>query len=295
MQYAFFRGCNAPQRAMDYELSTRKVAETLGINLVDLEDFSCCGYPISLIHKDTSLAMAAVNLAVAEKNGLDIITICGACTGALTKVSKIAKNDPEMIKKINDLLIPTGLQYNGKQSVKHFVRFLYEDIGAENIKKRIKNPLKGLKVAPYYGCHYLKPSDIFGRFDNPERPVTLEVLIEAMGAIVIDYPEKVHCCGGDLLAIDEHTSMEMTKSILNAVRAMDADLMVLICPFCKIMCEEMQVKIFKNVENYSEVPTMFFTQLLGLALGLDPLKDLGFSKNRPKTRQLVEKIISNQV
>lgn len=289
MEYAFFRGCNAPLRALNYELSTKNVAKVFGINLVDLDKFSCCGYPIALINKDTSFAMAAINLAIAEERGLDIITICGACTGSLTKVSELAHKDSELLEKINELLKPTGMQYNGKVKVKHFVRFLYENIGDEKIKTKIVKNLEGLKVAPYYGCHYLKPSDIFDRFDNPENPVSLENLIKTTGATVIDYPEKTHCCGGDLLAIDESISMNMTKSILNAVNAMGADVMVLLCPFCKIMCEEMQVKIFKGVENFSELPTMFFTQLLGISLGLDPVKDLGFAKNRSKTRILAEK------
>jgi heterodisulfide reductase subunit B len=289
MDYAIFAGCTVHGRSLNYEISTRKVAEDLGINLVDIEDFSCCGFPISSIHRDTSFALAAINLCLAEEKGLNIITLCNSCTAYLTKVNMILKNDAEMFDKINEILKSNDLEFKGNIEVKHILRVLYEDVGTVKIEKTIKKSLEGLRIAPIYGCHYLKPSPIYNNFDNPEKPVSLDNIIKATGATAIDFSEKILCCGGAILAIDENASMGMTNIVLDAVKALDADAMATICPFCHVMYDEYQQSIGNKNNKEYEIPTLFFTQILGLAFGHDR-KELGLKYNAVNTKSLIRKI-----
>jgi heterodisulfide reductase subunit B len=289
MDYAIFAGCTVQGRSVNYDISTRKIAEDLDINLVDIDGFSCCGFPISSIHRDTSFALAAINLCLAEEKGLNIITLCNSCTAYLTKVNMILKNDKEMFDKINEILKVNDLEFKGKIEVKHISRLLYEDIGTVKIEKTIKRSLEGIRVAPLYGCHYLKPSPIYNRFDNPEMPESLDNLIKATGATAIDYPEKILCCGGAILAIDENASMGMTEIVLNAIRSHDADAIATICPFCHVMYDEYQQSIGNKNNTEYEIPTLFFTQLLGLAFGHDR-KELGLKYNAVNTKSLITKI-----
>jgi heterodisulfide reductase subunit B len=271
-------------------MSTRKIAEDLGINLIDIEEFSCCGFPTSFIHKETSYALAAINLCLAEEKGLNIVTLCNSCTSYLTKVNLVLKNDKEMFERINEILKSADLEYKGKIEVKHITRLLYEDIGTVKIEKKVTRSLEGIRVAPIYGCHYLKPSTIYNRFDDPEMPISLDTLIKAIGAQALDFPEKILCCGGAILAIDENASMGMTHIVLDAVKALNADAMATICPFCHLMYDEYQATIGTMYNKEYDIPALFFTQLLGLAFGHEP-KELGLKLNAVNTKKLVNKII----
>jgi heterodisulfide reductase subunit B len=289
MDYAIFAGCTVQGRSVNYDISTRRIAEDLDINLVDIDGFSCCGFPISSIHRDTSFALAAINLCLAEEKGLNIITLCNSCTAYLTKVNMILKNDKEMFDKINEILKVNDLEFKGKIEVKHISRILFEDVGTVKIEKTVKRNLEGIRVAPLYGCHYLKPSPIYNRFDNPEMPESLDNLIKATGATAIDYPEKILCCGGAILAIDENASMGMTQIVLDAIKSHDADAIATICPFCHVMYDEYQQSIGNKNNTEYEIPTLFFTQLLGLAFGHDR-KELGLKYNAVNTKSLITKI-----
>ncbi|MCK5561896.1 MAG: CoB--CoM heterodisulfide reductase iron-sulfur subunit B family protein [Thermoplasmata archaeon] len=290
MEYAYFPGCTVSARSLNYDLSTRKIAETFGIELVDIEGLSCCGYPISSVHRDTAFVMAAKNICKAEEKGLDILTICSACTSVLTKVNKVLKNNDTERERINKVLESLGYEFKGKSKVKHFVRFLFEDVGPGNIENKIVNNLEGLRFAPVYGCHYLKPSDIYDEFDDPEDPKTLDQLIELTGGQAIGYESKFLCCGGALLGIDETTSMTMTKEILDDVKFSKADAIVLLCPFCSIMLDEYQDTIGDGFHVEYNLPTLYYTQLLGLAMGYK-YKELGLNQNVVKTKKLIEKIV----
>lgn len=292
MKRAVFLGCTVPVRALNYDMATRKVAETFNIELEDLA-FTCCGYPLSSVHRITSVTMAAVNLCKAEKNNLDIVTICSACTSILSKVNKHLKEDKEERETINDLIEPLGYEFKGTIEVKHFMRFLFEDIGIKKIEEKVVNNLEGITVAPIYGCHFLKPSEIYNSFDDPERPVTLENLISATGATPIDFEGKNFCCGGAILGVDETTSLTMTKEILDGVKKHNADTMALLCPFCSIMFDEYQPSIGEGFRTEYDIPALFYTQLLGLALGYD-VKTLGINKNKVKAKKLLKKILGEE-
>lgn len=291
-KYALFIGCTISVRGLNYELSARKVAEILGIEFVDIQEFSCCGFPLSSIHHESAVVIAARNIALAEAKGLDIITLCSACTGYLTEVKNLLANDSnsKILKDVNTKLKDLGYNYKNGVKIKHFARVLYEDIGVDEIKKFIKNPLKGIKVAPHYGCHYLKPSEIFDGFDSPIHPQSLDKLIEVTGATPVQYRDKMQCCGGGILAVNEETSVKMVREKLDHIKNANADAMTLICPFCSIMYDEFQPTVESTYETEYNIPVLYYPQLLGLAFGLDPKKDLAVKKNLVKVKPLLEKI-----
>lgn len=287
--YALFLGCTIPVRAQNYELATRKVAEALGLPLEHIDNFSCCGYPVSSIHHRTAEEMAARNLALAEARGMDICAICTACTGVLTEVSHALAEDEAKRAEINETLKEIGLNYRGTVKVRHFARVLYEEVGLEAIRSKVVRPLGGLRIAPHYGCHYLKPAEIYEGFDSAENPHTLDELIEATGAASVSYPKKLACCGGAVLAVDETTALKISKGKLDQLKALEVDAIGLICPFCSVMYESNQKKIEKTFETEYNLPVLYYPQILGLAMGMDP-KELGFQMNRVKPKDLLEKV-----
>jgi heterodisulfide reductase subunit B len=291
-EYALFIGCTISVRGLNYELSARKVAEKLGIEFVDIQEFSCCGFPLSSIHHNSAVTIAARNIALAKAKNLDIITLCSACTGYLTEIKKLLENktNSKLLKDVNSKLKDLGYKYEKGVKIKHFARFLFEDIGVDKIKEHIKEPLKGIKVAPHYGCHYIKPSDIFDGFDNPFHPQSLDKLIEVTGATPVHYRDKLQCCGGGILAVNEETSVKMVKEKLDHIKDANADAMTLICPFCSIMYDEFQPTVEITYETEYKIPVLYYPQLLGLALGLDPKKDLAVRTNQVKVKPLLEKL-----
>ena len=284
MKYALFLGCTVPVRTMGYEVSTRNVMKKLGIALVDLNDFGCCGFPLESIDHDTYLSVAARNLAVAESENLPVITLCSACNGSLLKAN-LAMQDEKVREKINANLNPLGRKYNGTVEVKHAARVLYENM--DKIAELAK-PLN-LNIAAHYGCHYTKPSEIYEDFEDPEVPYSLEEVVTAVGAHPVQYENKKQCCGGAVLGIDEAVSLEMTRQKLSHMKDAGADAMVLVCPFCDIMYDVNQKRIEKQFEEKFDIPVLFLPQLVGLALGLSP-DELGLKLNRVSVRGLLKKL-----
>jgi len=289
-KYTLFLGCTVPVRALNYEISARKVAEKLGLHLSDVPDFSCCGYPIKSVHRYAYLLMAARNLALAEKKGLPLCTLCSACCGSLTEANHEIQEDEKLRKQINeDLFEWVGLRYGGGIRVTHFIRVLDQEVGRKRISEQVRADLSSLRVAPHYGCHYTKPSTIYNKIENPEDPKSLDELIKATGAQSVQYEDKLQCCGGGVLAIDEQVALAMAHGKLDHLRAQQADAMILICPFCNIMYEGNQRKIEKAFQTEYKLPVLYYPQLLGLALGLEP-DELGMKMNRVKTTELLKKI-----
>ena len=286
-RYALFLGCTTPTRVMQYEAATRKVAAKLGIELVDLPDFGCCGFPTEKVSHDAFLALAARNLAVAEEKGLDIVTMCTACAGALAKVVHELKDEKKR-ERINKALKPTGRKVQGKVKVYHISRVLFEKVGLERIKAAVTKPMSMLRIAPHEGCHYTAPHEIFEGFDDPIKPVTLKALIEASGAKAVDYMNYRQCCGGDLLAVGEQTPVDMVHDKMENIKKAGADAMVLQCPFCDIMYDEFQGTVEEKYKAEYKLPVLFLPQLLGMAMGMGQ-KELGLNKNAVKTKALCEK------
>jgi heterodisulfide reductase subunit B len=289
VKYAFFPGCLAPVMARQFELSARKVAKKLGLELVDIEDFACCGFPIKSVDQETALLLAARDLSVAENAGLDVCTICTGCASTLAEANKELTRDDGLREKVNEKLQKIGRAYKGNVKVKHFVRVLYEDIGPEKIGSQVKHSLEGLKLASHYGCHYLKPSEAFDKFEDPEFPRTLDELISALGAETVEYEDKTQCCGGVILDVDDKIALAMAQRKLDHVNAMGADAIVLMCPLCGSMYDRNQRVIERRFNAAYNLPVLFYPQVLGLALGMDP-QGLGLNMNRVRTSDLLRKL-----
>ncbi len=286
---AFFLGCTIPVRAQNFEMSTRRVAEALGIELVDLPAAGCCGYPLKSVDLAQARLVAAAALADAEAAGADLITICTACTGVLTETARELAHDEALRAEVNAGLARVGKRVEGKIRVRHFARFLLEEIGEDAIRAKITTELAGLKFAAHYGCHYLKPSEVYEGFDSAENPTSLDRLIELTGAEAVRYRGKKTCCGGACLAVDEGLALAISKEKLDTIKARGADGIVLICPFCSIMYDSSQKKIEALAAAPYALPVLYYPQLLGLAFGMDP-KSLGFAMNRVKANDLLARI-----
>ncbi|MBR4684986.1 CoB--CoM heterodisulfide reductase subunit B [Methanomassiliicoccales archaeon LGM-RCC1] len=274
-KYAFFLGCIAPLRYPGIEKSTRDVCEALGIELVDLNDASCCPAPgvIRAFNKKTWLAAAARNLALAEKQGLPIITICNGCYGSLFDAAHELAEDKELLAEVNKILAEIGMEYKGTTKVHHFAEVLYNEVGVEKIKAAVTNPLE-YQVAAFYGCHFLKPSEI-KQVDDPENPHILDDLIEATGAKSMPRKQKTLCCGagGGLKAAFGDVAKKFTETNLENMKASGAQFIIDVCPFCHLQFDGVQKDL-----GYS-IPVLHLSQLLGLAIGMDA-KDLALSTHQ---------------
>lgn len=292
MRAAFYLGCTIPVRAQNFELSTRKVAEAFGIELVDLPAAGCCGYPARSVNMSEARAAAAAVLADAAKVAGELITICTACTGVLAETAIELEHDDALRDTVNQYLAKAGKRYEGNVRVRHFARVLLEEAGEAAIRAKVAMRLDGFRFAPHYGCHYLKPHEAHGDFDSVENPTTLDTLISLTGATSVAYRGKKDCCGGACLAVDEGLALSISKHKLDSIKEQKADGIILVCPFCSIMYDSSQKKI--EAENQVEygLPVLYYPQLLGLAMGMDPKKDLGFQMNRVKANDLVDRMLS---
>jgi len=291
MKYALYPGCTVLGRGRNYEMATREVAKILGIEFVDPDDFECCGFPIKSVHYETFMMMGARNIFAAEQKGLNICTLCSACTGSLTEVNEHLKGHFDEKTMIIAQLKRNGINYRmGRNiAIKHFTKVLYEDIGINEIEKQVKKKFSNLNIAAHYGCHYLKPTDIYINPEDPENPHSLDELIRVTGANSIDYSEKLSCCGAGVLAINEDLAYSIVRPKFQELSRNSTDAMVLICPFCSVMYDDNQKKIEQKFEEKYDLPVLYYPQLLGLALGIDA-KLLGLRMNRVSTKALLEKI-----
>jgi heterodisulfide reductase subunit B len=289
LRYALFLGCTIPARSRNYELSARKVAGRLGLDLVDLEGFICCGFPVKSADKKSGLILGAYNLALAQKKGFDLCALCSSCTSALTEVAHHLAEDESLRKEVNESLAKVGLSYEGGVKVRHFARILYEEVGKDRIKPALSRDLKGLRIATHYGCHYLKPSEIYDSFDQVEDPHTLDELFALTGAEVVEYGSKKRCCGGPVLAVDEKTALSVAKAKLDDIQASGANAIGLVCPFCSVMYDSNQKGIESQFGTSYNLPVFYLPQVMGMAMGMDK-KEIGLNMNVVKTADLMRSL-----
>ncbi|MBE0518116.1 MAG: CoB--CoM heterodisulfide reductase subunit B [Thermoplasmata archaeon] len=278
-KYAFFLGCIMPLRYPGIESSTRQVLESLGVELEDMKGASCCPAPGVMRSFDQMywMSIGARNLAIAERMGMDILTICNGCFDTLFEVAHKLNHDPELRKKVNKILKDaTGMEYNGTVNVRHFVELIYKDIGVEAVRAKAKGG-KNLKAAVHYGCHFLKPSNI-KKIDDAERPHVFDDIVEAAGMTSVPYKDKGTCCGagGGVRARTPDVALKMTKENLDNMKAAGAEVIVDCCPFCHLQYDvgQMQLKEYHT-------PVLHLSQLLGLAFGMDKEK-LGLEVHQTK-------------
>jgi heterodisulfide reductase subunit B len=277
MKYALYPGCVMPTEQYAYELSIREVLPKLEVELVDIKGFSCCGEPLKSVNQMLTLSLSARNLAIAEKQGLDVYAPCPMCHLALTECKRILDSDPLMNERINKLLEEEGLSYTGTANLVDTVELLHDVVGLDKIKTQVKKPLKDLKLASHYGCHMIRPSEI-GRPDNSENPEKIDRILEIIGAKPQYYPEKLDCCGGLLNANLPESALTKTGQKLQKVQEYGFDAFVDTCPWCHRQYDSKQVKAGETVAAKLEVPVFYLTQLLGLAFGV-PKDKLGLDLN----------------
>ena len=277
MKFSLFLGCNIPARVEAYELSARAVSDGLGIQIADIREFKCCGNPIRNIDHNTFLFMAARNLALAEKQGSDMMVLCKCCFGSLKKAAHIISRDPLLEQEINARLAKENLEYKGRVQIKHFLSILYHDIGIKAIQEKIIRSFKGLDIATHYGCHALRPSDVT-QFDDPVAPVIFDELVKATGSRSIDWPLKLECCGAPLLGVNDALSINLTEKKLASAGQSGAAYMCVACPYCQMQFETAQRTMAAGPDASPVLPSVLFPQILGLAMGIDGRK-LGIHMN----------------
>jgi heterodisulfide reductase subunit B len=267
MSYLYYPGCSLESSARSYDVSTRWVFHRLNLELKELEDWNCCGATMYMSIKETiSLAFSARNLALAERNNGQIVAPCSSCYTILNKTNHILQENFIMRAKVNQSLKRAGLEYKGTARVRHPLDVLVNDVGLERIKEKAVRSLKGIRIAPYYGCQIVRPE---GFFDDRENPITMDELFSSLGATVVPYPVKLRCCGGMLMTTFPEVALELNREILEAAEAEKAEVIVTTCPLCQINLDAYQDKINKRFGTKFQIPIMFFTQLLALALGAD--------------------------
>lgn len=259
IKYGYYPGCSLESTAKEYDLSMHVSAKLLDVELVELHDWNCCGASSGhCTNYELSLALPARNLAIAEKANLNVAVACAACYLRFKQTNYDLKKNDTLRKKIETLI---EMPYKGNVEVKHLLEVFAREVGLEEIKKRVKKPLKGLKLAAYYGCYLVRPPDVT-QFDNPEQPMLMDNLLAAIGAEPVDYTHKVECCGGSLLLGRIDIVQKLVDDICQAALDAEAQAIVTACPLCMANLDTRQPK--------TKVPIIHFSELIGLALGADP-------------------------
>lgn len=277
MRYLYYPGCSAEATGMAYDVSTRAVMDKLGVELVELDDWNCCGATSYFsVRELDSFAIAARNLAIArEMGGDDLCVICNACYTTLSKTNRYMAEDPRVHEAVNGALGAVGRSYDGSVNVRHMVDILVNDVGLDAIAEKVTRRLTGVRVAPYYGCQFSRP---MGTFDDVQMPTTMDRLFEVMGADVItDWDAKTDCCGGMMMLTNADAAQRLCHELLVAARQYEADVIIAACPLCEMNLEGYQPQVNKAYGTDFNIPVMYFTQLAGLALGADP-KQLAIDK-----------------
>lgn len=293
MKYLFYPGCSMLRSAIPYMDSITAVEEKIGMRLIEVDDWNCCGATeYSAVNRIASHALVGRNLAIAEQmsNGSNnLVAACSACYLNLSKTDHIMREDIPFRNRVNDALSAGGLKYNpGSIEIRHVLDVIINDIGLEKIKEKVQRPLHGLRVAAYYGCMIVRP-DLDNKFDSYEYPTALEELMMALGAEVIDFPMKTHCCSGHMTQISAETAYELIRRLIYGATRYEADLLVALCPMCQLNVDAYQNETNRFFNTNYEVPILYFTQLIGLAFGIDP-KRLGIGREFVDPRPALAKI-----
>lgn len=262
MKYAYYPGCSQEGGEEHFGKSTEAVCRALGIELEEIHEWTCCGASSGhFLNENLSLALPARNLAVAEKMGLDTVCVCAACYLRLKQARREVRHDPELRRKLGGWL---EMPFEGKYDVRHLLDVVVNDLGLDAVKAKVTKPLKGVKLVCYYGCYLMRPPEIVA-FDNPENPTTMDRLVGALGAEARDWSAKVDCCGGSLMLTRSDAVHDFVGNIADRAREVDAEAIVTACPMCTMNLEAMQT-------GKDKLPVIYFTELLGVAMGLSDTK-----------------------
>jgi len=276
MDYTYYPGCSLTHSSRPYDMSTRAVFQRLGLRLHELEDWNCCGATVYMSVKETvSFAISARNLAMAERLGRDVVAPCSACYLVLNKTNRFLREMPQLNHDVNEALAAVGLKYSGTVRVRHPLEVLVNDVGIEEIANRAARRLEGLKIAEYYGCQIVRPERTF---DDQEFPQTMDKLFGALGAENVYFPMKVRCCGGMLMTTSNEVAMKLCRDLIECAQGNGADCIVTTCPLCQMNLAAYQDRLSKQFDIDLHIPILWFTELLGIALGMD-LGTLGLDRH----------------
>jgi len=286
MKYSYYPGCSLHTTAKEFDISTKVVTKELGIELEELQDWSCCGGSIAGgVSHDVGMALAARNVVLAQNQNLDLVASCSGCYNKSAKAAKALQN-PQEKAKIKATLEDMGMEVSDREiKVRNVVDILINDV---DYSGKIKHPLTGLKVACYYGCLMTRPEDLTG-WDSPMYPMSMDNLATICGAEVVDFRSKTKCCGGPILVHQKDRALELTKDLLDEAKSLGADCIVLACPLCATNLELRQGEIEKKYNVSYNLPIIYITELIGLALGIKPNK-LGMNKHVLSAKKVLAKV-----
>ncbi|GHV06501.1 heterodisulfide reductase [Campylobacterota bacterium] len=275
LRYALFMGCTPYGATPEVKVALEAVAKRLEIDLIELTEASCCGATHLQDFDDfLALTLNARNLAYAEALGLDLITVCNTCQMVLSAAADRLRNDSALLGQVNLKLAEVGLHYNGTTRVRHFLYALREDYGFANLP--VSAPLEGRRIAPFYGCHNLRPSELSA--DDPYRPNALDELIAALGATSVDYPRKSRCCGFHTEMQAPETTYKLSGEAIKEAEDFGAEMIVTPCPLCQLSFDAQRPNAEKAINQPLAIPALHLPQLLGIALGINADK-LGLKHN----------------
>ena len=276
MKYSYFPGCCVKGLGRSYEESLLPVMQRLGAEVTELNDWNCCGATAYIsVEERKAAVLAARNLAIAEKTGpQDLMTPCSACYLVLNKTKHNIADTPEINAVVQRALGNAHLAYKGNVKVRHPLDILVHDVGLDVIKEKVVRPLKGLKVAPYYGCQVVRP---YATFDDAWNPTTMDRLLATLGAEVIPYPLKTKCCGGSLTGTVPEAGLRLAYILLKEAVRRGADVIAVVCPLCQLNLDGYHDQIARRW-GAERIPTVYFTQLMGLAFGMPP-EQIGLNRN----------------
>ena len=293
MKYAYYPGCSLESGSAAYDMSVQAVIEQLGFGLDELNDWNCCGATEYFSQNElVATSVIARNLALVDDQHDQLVAPCAACFLNLKKTDKLMAEHPKIRSKVDQALAAGGLRYQpGRVRVRHLLDVLYTDIGEQAIKAKVVQPLTGLRVAPYYGCQIVRP---LNGFDNPEYPMKLDEMFTWLGAEVVDYPVKAHCCGGHMTQISEENAFELIRRLLQSAADYRADLILCMCPMCQLNMDMYQGRVNNFFNTKFKLPIVYFTQMLGVALGID-MKKLGFGKELVAAEPVIRAKLEGQM
>lgn len=292
MKYSYYPGCSLEKNAAAYDMSTRAIAPRLGIELVEVDDWNCCGATEDMsLNMTAAYSLIARNLAQAAKNmGVgELMAPCSACYLNLRKTDKYMGMKGGLADRVTEALAAGGLSYtSGTLQVRHLLDVIFNDVGLDRLAEMTVRPLYGLKLAPYYGCLVVRPK--FGNGgEDPESPTHLDKILRTLGAQIVDYDLKTECCGGHMTQISEETGFELIRRLIKAADDAGADAIVTVCPMCQLNLDAFQGAMNRHFGTSFHVPILYFTQLIGLAMDIAP-RSLGIGQEMVSATDALAKI-----
>jgi len=287
MKLLYYPGCTLKTSAKNLEKSAFAIMEALGHEMIEMEDWNCCGVVASLTDDDLMHHLAPLrSLIHVEDQGEDkVVTLCDMCCNTLKQTNLRVKENADDLETLN-LFMDRENDYKGTVKIIHFLEFLRDEIGFDIIKKKVKRPLKGIKIMPYYGCMLLRPREV--AIDDAEEPTILSDLLSALGAEVVDNPFKIECCGSYHTIENKELVSKRAHRITSFATDRDSDAIVLSCPLCKFNLDTRGKEAEKMFKDYKQIPVYYYTQLIAIALGLD-LEVCGFDQHVVDPLSLLEK------